>query len=215
VAGSMIRKNQPTSGRVPAGATVEKAVVPALGKGPLVLVLKRPDFTNASRVAAAIDKSLGPNSAHALDADAIEVTPPDADKGDVVGLMSKLELLEIDADVRARIVVSERTGTVVLGERVRLRPAAVAHGGLKVTISQSLIVSQPAPMAMSGRTVVAPLRRTEAEVSSRQAVALPATATVDDLVKALNALGASSRDLVSILQALKAADALDADLEVI
>lgn len=214
VAGSMIRKNTPTSGRVPSGASVEKGVIPSLGKGPLVLVLKRPDFTNATRVATAISNKLGENTAKALDADAVEVNPPDSEP-DRVALLSKLEQLEIDADVRARIVVSERTGTVVLGEKVRLRPAAVAHGGLKVTISQSLVVSQPPPLATSGRTVVAPLHRTDAEETSRQAVALPATATIDDLVKALNALGASSRDLVSILQALKAADALDADLEVI
>jgi flagellar P-ring protein precursor FlgI len=213
-AGSMVRKNQTTSGRVPGGATVERAVTPTL-PALLTLALKRPDFANASRVAAAIEASLGKGSARALDPAAIEVKATDEQKADLVGLVAKLEDLEIEVDQRARVVVSERTGTVVIGDRVRLRPAAVAHGGLRVSIAQKAAVSQPAPFARVGSTVVANSAEVDANEGSRAAVALPAAASVDELVKALNLLGATPRDLIAILQALAADGALDAELEVI
>ncbi len=210
-----IQKNSPTSGTVPAGATIEKAVVPTLGgTSALVFRLKRPDFTNATRIAAAIDTALGVKSSKALDAAAIEVTVPEADKDNPVGLLSRLELLEVDADVRAKVVVSERTGTIVMGENVRLRPAAISHGGLRVAINTQFSVSQPPGFASSGQTVVTPLQQAEATEKEKSAVKMPAAASVDDLVKALNAIGASPRDLIAILQALKAAGALEADVEV-
>lgn len=212
---AMVRKNTPTSGTVPGGASVERAVVPPLDQGTLVLRLKRPDFTNASRIATAIGGQVGADGAKPLDAAAVEVKVPATDKDNVVGLLAKLEALEVDADVPAKVVVSERTGTVVLGEHVRLRPAAVAHGSLKVSIATQFAVSQPPALATSGQTVVAPMQQIEAQEGSRGAVKVPATATVDELVKALDALGATPRDLVSILQALKAAGALDAELEVL
>ncbi len=215
--GSLIGKNTPTSGRVPGGATVERAVVPKL-EGNILLGLKRPDFTTASRIAAAVNGALGQGSARALDPAAVEITPPQ-EQGDVVALVAKVEALQVEADGRARVVVSERTGTVVAGDGVRIRPVAVAHGGLQVAITSTPVVSQPS--ALSGnrndgvRTVVERMAAPSASEESRRAVALPATATVEDLAKALNLLGATARDLVSILQAIKAAGALDAELEVI
>jgi len=214
-AGSFTAKNQPNSGRVPRAAVVEKAVVPDLGNGPLLLSLKAPDFTTASRVAIALDTALGKGTARALDPVSIEVKIPDAFKDDKVGLLSKIELVEVDADRRARIAVSERTGTVVAGEGVRLRPVAVAHGGLRVSVTTETLVSQPAPFARVGRTVSSPFATIGAEEDSRKAVALPGTASVEDLAKALNLLGATPRDLIAILQAMKAAGAFDADLEVL
>jgi flagellar P-ring protein FlgI len=211
---SMIRKNTPTAGTIPDGATVERAVTPSLTSGALVLRLRRPDFTNSTRIAAAIDKALGGPSAKALDSAAVEIKVPEADKDNPVGLLARLEALEIEADVKAKIVVSERTGTVVMGEKVRLRPAAISHGGLRVAINTQFAVSQPNPFG-AGQTVVAPNQRTTAQEQQRSAVAVPATSTVDDLVKALNGIGASSRDLVAILQALEAAGALEAELEVL
>ena len=208
-------KNTPTSGTVPAGATVERAVTPSLTTGALVLRLRQPDFTNASRVAAAITKAVGPDSARALDAAAVEVKVPEASKDDVVGLLAQVEALEIDADSRARVVVSERTGTVVMGEHVRLRPAAISHGGLKIAISTQFAVSQPPAFATAGRTVTAPITTAEAQEGGKSAIKVPAAASVDDLVKALDAIGAPPRNLISILQALKAAGALDAELEVL
>ncbi len=215
--GSSVGRNTPTSGRVPSGGTVERAVAPSL-EGPLVFSLKRPDFTTASRIAAAIDGAVGQGAAHALDPAAVEVKPP-AGQTDLVALVARLEALEVEADARARVVVSERTGTVVAGERVRIRPVMVAHGGLQVAVTSTPVVSQPSPLSgnrnQAARTVVEHLATPSAVEESRQAVALPATATVQDLARALNLLGATARDLVSILQAMKAAGALDADLEVI
>ena len=210
---SYTQKNTPTSGRIPSGATVERSVTPTLAGDTLVLGLRDPDFTTASRLAAAVNTSLGAGSARALDSAAVEVKVPEAFKSDPVGLVAKLELLEVEADSRARVVVSERTGTVVAGERVRIRPATVAQGGLQVSVQRTPVVSQPAPYSF-GTTVSTSELRTNAREESRGAVALPATSSVADLAKALNLLGAGPRDLIAILEALKAAGALDAELEV-
>jgi flagellar P-ring protein precursor FlgI len=212
-AGSRIQKNQPTSGTVPGGATVERAVAPDLDKGPLLLSLRRPDFTTATRIATAINASLGPDSAHPLDPAAIQVKIPDKFKGQVVSLLAQLEALEVDPDQRARLVVSERTGTIVAGQGVRIRPVAVAHGGLQISVTTTPLVSQPGALSQ-GRTVATRTAALDVKESTKAAVSLPATISVDDLVKALNMLGASPRDLIAILQAMKAADAIDADLEV-
>ncbi|MBL8957921.1 MAG: flagellar basal body P-ring protein FlgI, partial [Myxococcaceae bacterium] len=206
------QKNSLTSGRVPEGGTVERSVIPDLGKGPLVLSLKRPDFTNAQRIAAAIETALGGGSAKALDPAAVEVqTPADTT---AVALLSKLEALEVEADLRAKVSISERTGTVVIGGQVRLKPAVVAHGGLKVTIQTTSAVAQPAPFS-AGQTATVRNSFGEVEEENRKAVGVPATSSVDEVVKAINALGASPRDLVAILQALKAVGSLDADIEVL
>lgn len=210
---SFSQKNTPTSGRIPAGATVERAVTPNLGGEALTLGLRDPDFTTASRLAAAVNQALGAGSARAVDAAVVEVKVPEAYKSDTVGLVAKLEVLEVEADSRARVVVSERTGTVVAGERVRIRPATVAQGGLQVMIQRTPIVSQPAPYSF-GTTVKASEVHTFAQEESREAVALPGTSSVNDLAKALNLLGATPRDLIAILEALKTAGALDAELEV-
>ncbi|HUK65958.1 MAG TPA: flagellar basal body P-ring protein FlgI [Anaeromyxobacteraceae bacterium] len=219
-AGSSVSKNTPTSGRVPSGATVERAVAPSLNGSTLTLSLRHPDFTTASRMAEALNSALGGKGAKALDAAAVEVTVPEAFKDNPVGLLAKLEVLEVDEDVEARVVVSERTGTVVAGERVRIRPVAISHGGLQVSVTSQQVVSQPAPNFgqnpnTNARTVVGEQAVPTASEESRATLALPATTTVQDLAKALNSLGASARDLVSILQAMKAVGALDADLEVI
>jgi len=207
------QKNTPTAGRIPAGATVERSVTPALNGDMLLLGLHQPDFTTANRIAAAVNTALGAGTARAVDSAGIEVKVPEAFKADAVGLMAKLETLEVEADSRARVVVSERTGTVVAGERVRIRPATVAQGGLRVSVQRTPIVSQPAPYSF-GTTAKAQEFNTGVQEDSRAAVALPATTSVDELAKALNLLGASPRDLIAILEALKAAGALDADLEV-
>jgi flagellar P-ring protein FlgI len=221
-AASSVGKNTPTAGRVPAGATIERSVTPPLAGDKLVLALHQPDFTTANRVAQALSAALGGSApaAHAIDAASVEVAVPEAFKGDPVGLVAKLELLEVEADARARVVVSERTGTVVAGERVRIRPVAISHGGLQVSVSVQPLVSQPGPSFSerpnpNARTVVTEFGTPTATEESRGVIALPGTTTVQDLAKALNTLGASSRDLVSILQAMKAAGALDAELEVI
>jgi len=209
-----MRKNTPTAGSVPSGATVEKTVAPSLTGGTLVLRLKRADFTNAARIVAAIDGAVAPATAKALDSAAIEIKLPDTEKDQPVLFLSKLEALTIDVDQRAKVVISERTGTIVMGENVKLRPAAISHGGLRISINTQFAVSQPPAFASSGQTVVAPVQQVEANEGQKSAVAIPAASSVEELVKALNAIGASSRDLIAILQALKAAGSLDAELEV-
>jgi flagellar P-ring protein precursor FlgI len=210
-----IRKNTPTSATIPAGASVERAVAPKLDTGVLTLRLKRADFTNAARIATAIDGAIGASTAKALDAAAVEVKVPEAEKASPVFFLAKLEALEIDVDQRAKVVVSERTGTIVMGENVKLRPAAVSHGGLRIAIATQFAVSQPPALATSAQTVVLPVQQAEALEQQRSAVSMPAASSVDELVKALNAIGASPRDLIAILQALKAVGSLDAELEVL
>lgn len=212
--GSIVRKNVPTSGWVPSGGTVERSVTVALDAGPIVLQLKQPDFTTANRMARAISTALGEGSARALDSAAIEVPLSGVYAKDPVGLIAKLEELEVEADRRAKVVISERTGTVVAGERVQLRPAAVAHGSLQVSIGSRLAVSQPGAFSQ-GQTVAGNQASVIATEQPGTVRALPSTTTVDELARALNTLGATPRDLVAILQALKAAGALDADLEVL
>lgn len=212
--GSSVQKNQPTSGSVPAGGIVERAVISSLDKGPLVLGLKRPDFTTASRIADVINKELKGEVAAAVDPAAIEIKIPAEYKGKAVGLVTKLEALEVEADQRARVVVSERTGTVVAGERVRIQAVAVAHGGLSISVTSATNVSQPNALG-KGNTAITKQAAINANEKERAVVALPATTTVEDLVKALNMLGASPRDLIAILQAMRAAGAIDADVEVI
>jgi flagellar P-ring protein FlgI len=211
--GSSATKNHPTSGRIPGGATIEREVTFDLAAGPLVLELRRPDATNASRIAAAINTALGGDGAKALDTASVEVKS--ADEKNPVELLAKLEAIEVDSDVRARVVVSERTGTVVAGERVRIRPALVAHGGLTVTIAQQPLVSQPLPYSRTGGTQLTSQAEIAATENTGKPMALPATSTVDELVKALGSLGATPRDLIAILQALESAGALDAEIEVI
>jgi flagellar P-ring protein precursor FlgI len=189
-------------------------VAPSLEQGQLVLALRRPDFTTATRIATAITGNLGDGSARALDPASVEVKVPDKFKGQVVVMLAQLEALEVDPDQRARLVVSERTGTIVAGQGVRIRPVAVAHGGLQISVTQTPFVSQPNALSQGGKTVSGRLANVNATESTKGAVSLPATTSVDDLVKALNLLGSSPRDLIAILQAMKAADAIDADLEV-
>jgi len=209
-----LRRNTPTSGRIAGGATVEQAVEAPIGPGPITLALKRPDLTTASRIAVAANAKLGDGTAKALDAAAVQLVLPEARKDDPVAFLAQVEALEVEVDLRAKVVVSERTGTVVAGEGVRLRPVAVAHGGLQVRIQRQPSVSQPSPFGR-GSTVSTTADEVTASEGSPGAIALGPTATVDDLAKALDALGARPRDLIAVLEAIKAAGALDADLEVL
>jgi flagellar P-ring protein precursor FlgI len=213
-AGSRLQKNHPTSGTVPGGATVERTVSPDLEKTPLALGLRRPDFTTALRIAEAVNKSLNEEAAKADDPALVQVKIPASWKGRVVALLAQLEALEVDPDQRARIVVSERTGTVVAGQGVRIRPVAVAHGSLSISVRQTPWASQPGAFSQQGRTVAGRTAAMDAQEPVKPVVALPATTSVEELVKAFNLLGVSARDLVAVLQAMKAAGAIDADLEV-
>ena len=208
------RKNHVTVARLPGGATVEGIAPTPLPKRELVLLLREPDFTTAVRIATAITAALGPDTATARDAGAVIVPLGERWRGDVAGLIATIEPLAVDPDQVARVVIDERTGTVVIGGEVVLRPVAIAYGGLTVQISEKPEVSQPAPLG-GGKTTVVP--RTEAVVTEAAGDlhALPAAATLSELTTALNRLGVKPRDLIAILAALRAAGALRAEVEVL
>jgi flagellar P-ring protein precursor FlgI len=181
----------------------------------LQLVLHEPDFASASRVAAAINTELGADVATAVDAGAVRVKVPAPYRGSVAELLARLEPLAVDVDVPARVVINERTGTVVMGGRVRISEAAVAHGALSVRIRTRLNVSQPAPMSRGGQTTVTPDTTVDVEEGDAKLVTLEPGTALADVVSALNALGATPRDIIAILQALRAAGALHAEILVL
>jgi len=210
-----VQVNHLTVGRVPNGGLVQVARVAALPVGgALRLGLREPDFVSAGRIAIAINTELGGSVARVVDAGAVALEVPDQYRTNVPGLIARLEPLPITLDVVARVVINERTGTVVMGGDVRLGPAAVAHGNLSVRIATAYDVSQPAPFS-GGQTTVVP--QTEIDVSEDQAqlVALEAGATLADVVRALNLLGVTPRDIIAVMQALKAAGALRAELVIL
>ena len=173
-----------------------------------------PDAQKLARLAAAINMELGADSAHALDAGAVRVNVPSAYKGNLAELIARLEPLPVNIDAVAKVVINERTGTVVMGGDVRIGAAAVAHGNLSVRISTHLDVSQPAPLAQ-GQTTVVPQTRLDVEEGDNKLIALDAGTTLTDVVRALNGLGATPRDIIAIMQALKAAGALRAELVIL
>lgn len=213
--GSSITVNIPSVGRIPAGATVEREVVsPFLTSDYLTLNLHRPDFTTATRVVQAIDDLIGANSAVAVDGTSVRVVAPQ-DPAQRVAFMSIVENVEVDpGDAAAKVVVNSRTGTIVIGSRVMVSPAAVTHGSLTVTISNNPIVSQPAPLS-GGQTAVVPNQEIDVEQEKNRMFLFNPGVSLDDIVSAVNGVGAAPGDLVAILEALRQAGALKAELIVI
>ncbi len=207
------RKNHVTVARIPGGATVEGKVPTRMPEREVVLLLEQADFTTATRIATAIDANFGAGTALARDAGSVVVTISPAWAGKVSALIAELEALDATPDGRARVVVDERTGAVVLGGDVRLSPAAIAYGGLSVAISESAEVSQPAPLA-KGKTAVVPTSEVAVTEAAGELRTLPTASSVADVAAALNSLGVKPRDLIAVLQALARAGALHADLEV-
>ena len=212
--GNSVQQNHTTVGRVPQGAIVERrAPTPALSQKGLKLQLKQPSFVTAQRVAAAINASLAGEVATAVDAATVSVKAPAQYHKDPVGLLAKVQLLEVQADAPVRVVIDERTGTVVLGAGVRVSEAAVAQGGLTVEIRRITQVSQPGPLAGGDTAVIdnSGVQVTQAEGGLHH---MQDTASLSEVVEALNTLGASPRNLIAIFQALRAAGAVRADIEV-
>jgi flagellar P-ring protein precursor FlgI len=210
-----VQVNHLTVGRVPGGALVQEARTwtPPAG-GVLRLALHEPDFVSAGRVARAINQELGANAARAVDAGSVAVVVPAEYQNALPDLIARLEPLSVELDVTARVVINERTGTVVMGGDVRLGPAAVAHGNLSVRIATQYEVSQPAPLS-GGQTTVVPQTQLDVEEGESQLVTLDPGATLGDVVRALNVLGVSPRDIIAVMQALKAAGALRAELVIL
>ncbi len=215
--GSSYQKNHTTSGRVPEGGLVERQVsMPVPAGTELVLNLREPSFVNAQRIAQAIDAALGAGTASALDGGRVQVKPPSEYEKNPVGLLAAVSLVEVDPDSSARVVIDERTGTVVVGAAVRISEVAIAQGGLTVEIQEQQIASQPAPFTMGGnaQTVVVPQTQVDVSQGASGLVHVKASASLKELVDALNAVGVRPRDLIAIFQALRNAGALQARVEV-
>ena len=214
--GSAITKGVPTNGFISNGATVEREIDFRLNDMASVrLSLRNPDITTASNLMRAINQQVGAGVSRVDDPGTVTVTVPTAYKGDVVGLLADIETLPVETDQPARIVVDEATGTIVMGENVRISTVAVAQGNLIVKVEETPQVSQPNPFAPEGAetTVVPRSDITVSEQSSNKIAVMNSGATLKDLVGGLNALGVGPRDLITILQTIKAAGALQADIE--
>lgn len=214
-AGASQQKNHPTVGRIAGGAIVEKELEFELNKEQqLQLALRNPDFTTATRIVQSINDVFGKPLASARDSGTISLIIPPDYKGKVVSFMSRLESVQVDPDQRARIVVNERTGTIVMGDNVRVSTVALAHGGLSIKIKEDPQVSQPNAFSQ-GTTVTTPNTTVNAKEVDAKVLELPEGVTLGDLVRNLNSVGVTPRDLISILQAIKSAGALQADLEIL
>lgn len=213
--GSQVKINQLSSGRIPAGAIVERSVESPLGEdGNLMLELNTSDFGTAQKTVDAINRSFGAGTARALDARVIQVSAPGKQE-ERVGFLARIENIDVaPAQGIAKVVINARTGSVVMNQAVRIQDCAVAHGNLSVVISSEPVISQPGALS-GGNTVVAQRSQIELNQGSGALQVVRSGASLADVIKGLNALGANAQDLLSILQAMKAVGALRAELEVI
>jgi flagellar P-ring protein FlgI len=212
--GTSVQKNFPTVGLITSGAIVEREVPFTLAaNGQFNLALNSPDFTTANRIAEAITERFG-TIAQARDPGTVTIGVPAMYARDLVGFVAAIEELRIKPDIIARVVINERTGTIVMGSNVSIDEVAVAQGGLTIKITKTRQVSQPAPLS-AGQTATTTNRDVKAQEINGNLLVLPATASVGDVVAALNSVGATPRDIITILQAMKAAGALHAEMELI
>jgi flagellar P-ring protein FlgI len=214
--GSKVQINHLSAGRIPAGAQVERTVETAFALGDTIdLGLNAADFQTASRVTDAVNRVMGPGVARALDGRVVRLRAP-ADPAARVGFLAAVEEILLDPSVPlARVVINARTGSIVMNQAVTLGPCAVSHGNLSVSISSTPVISQPNPLSTGGQTVVTEKASIQIAQDRGSLVALPAAAQLSEVVRVLNELGATPQDLLAILQAIKAAGALNAELEVI
>lgn len=213
--GSKVQINHLSAGRVPNGAQIERAVpTPLLEGNSIKLGLQASDFQTARRVAETINRRFGEGSARALDGRTVDVLAP-AGANERIAFIAEMEELQLEASIpAAKVVINSRTGSIVLNQSVTLGPCAIAHGNLSVSISSTPVISQPGPFS-SGQTVVTEKANIQIKQEPGILIQLPAAPQLADVVRALNALGATPQDLLAILQAIKAAGALNAELEVI
>lgn len=213
--GNTRQVNHPTVGRIPAGGLVERTLPLDLRTWPkLSLLLREPSFSAAWAVASAINHEFGREVASATDSRRVEIDTQVAGAASLINLMARVENLAVAVPRRAKVVVNERTGTIVMGKDVRLGAVSILHGTLSIQITTEFAVSQPNPLS-KGETAVVPERNVRAEDSATRRVELGEGASVEQLVNGLQTIGATARDVIAILQAIKAAGALEAELEVI
>jgi flagellar P-ring protein precursor FlgI len=209
-----ITRGVPTVGRIANGAIIEREIEFALNRMNQVrLALRNADFTTAKRIAAAINDYIGTATAEPIDPSTVQLSVPQQYQNNVVALLTEIEQLQIEPDLPAKIIIDERSGIIVMGRDVRVSMVAVAQGNLTVTISESAQVSQPAPFAR-GRTTTVPRTRIGVQEDGRHLAVVNEGVSLQQLVDGLNALGIGPRDMISILQAIKAAGAIQADIEV-
>ncbi len=207
--------NHPTVGRIPGGGLVERDSSVTLAKlGRLSLLLSNPDFSTAEGVAGAINQNFGRTVANVVDGRRVDIDEAAAEGKDLPALLARVENLQVEVHRRARVVVNERTGTVVMGKDVRLGAVSILHGNLSIEVNTQFQVSQPNPLSQ-GKTTVTPDTTVKAEEGPARRIELNEGASVEQLVNGLQKIGATARDVIAILQAIKAAGALEADLEVI
>jgi flagellar P-ring protein precursor FlgI len=210
-----VQTNHPTVGRIANGGLVEKdALVDFNGKSRLNLVLYRSDFTTASRAVRAINESSGSGIASALDGRTISIQVPPDFGNHIVEFMSMIENAQMEVDMPARVVFNEKTGTIILGKDVKISEVSIIHGSLSIQVGTIYQVSQPEPFAR-GETTVVPEKNISVQEDKGRSVMLREGASVEEVVRALNDIGAGPRDIIAILQAIKAQGALQADLEII
>ncbi|HXJ01071.1 MAG TPA: flagellar basal body P-ring protein FlgI [Micropepsaceae bacterium] len=214
--GGSVSRGVPTSGRISNGAIVEREIGFTLAKAQsLRLSLRNPDLTTAQRVAAAINRYLGVPAATAANPSTIQLMKP-ANYPDVVSLLTDIEQLKVEPDLPAKVVIDEQSGVIVMGSDVRISTVAIAQGNLTIRITETPQVSQPQPFSQGGTTQVVPRTNIDVdEETGKRLVVLSAGVSLQDLVNGLNALGVGPRDMISILQAIKAAGALQAEIQVI
>ncbi len=213
---SSAQKNHPTAGRVPGGALVERELPNVLaGKGALRINLHQPDFTTATRIENAINNKFQGHIASCGDPGSVTLRIPDSYQGRTVEFAADLERIEVQPDNAAKVVLNERTGTIVMGENVRIDTVAVSHGNLTLFIKETPKVSQPAPFSETGETKVVPRTALKVKEDEGGLALVKEGANIGDVVRALNTLGVTPRDLIGIMQSIKAAGALQAELIVI
>lgn len=210
--GASVTKNHPTAAQIVNGAIVEKEIPTSIVHDDTVeLLLREPSFTTASRMAAVINDHFT-NSAHAVDSTSVRVRMPQDASAFPVDFIARLENLEVMPDSPARIIINERTGTIVATSTIRIQSCAVSQGNIIINVASTLNVSQPSPFSNSGQTVVTPSTTTDVTEPKAALIALPELPTVEKVASALNALGATPRDMMAIFEAMKQAGALQAEL---
>jgi flagellar P-ring protein precursor FlgI len=210
--GATVQKNHPTVAQISGGALVEKEIPTEIVRNNQIdLLLREPDFTSAARMSSAIN-ALFPESAQALDPTTVRVRVPEGLEHAAVDFIARLEAIEVNPDVTARIIINERTGTIVATSRIKISACAVSHGELTITVASTLEVSQPNPLSEKGQTVVIPKTETTVTEPKGNLVPLPDMPSVEKVAAALNAIGVTPRDMMAIFTAMKQAGALQAEL---
>ncbi|HYE91918.1 MAG TPA: flagellar basal body P-ring protein FlgI [Terriglobales bacterium] len=214
--GDTVQKNHPTVGRIPNGAVVEREVPNALDPTSVTLMLQRPDATTAVRLAEAVNGAGEGAVARAVDPSTVTVAVPAGFQPRLMEFIARIEAVRLTVDAPARVIINERTGTIIMGSQLRISTVAIAHGNLTIQVKEEAKVSQPGAFAPTGAaTVVVPRSKVNVKEEKSQLIVVNEGVSIGDIVQGLNALGVTPRDLISILQAIRAAGALMAELEII